>query len=202
MKHETKANIKDFYPIIQSPAKRMKKRTAEETGRPSPQQYASMPRIPVTVVLDNIRSLNNVGSFFRTADAFGVEKIVLCGITGRPPSRDIHKTALGAELTVNWEYAPEAASAVRALRGAGYVAVAVEQTDGSVMLDRFSPDPGTKYALVFGNEVEGVSDSTLEECDLALEIPQAGTKHSLNVAVSGGAVLWSFFCALAKTVYL
>ncbi len=180
----------------------MKKRTAEETGRPSPQQYVSMPRIPVTVVLDNIRSLNNVGSFFRTADAFGVEKIILCGITGCPPDRDIHKTALGAELTVHWEYAPDGVSAVRALREAGYVAIAVEQTDDSVMLDRFSPDPGAKYALAFGNEVEGVSDSILAECDLALEIPQVGTKHSLNVAVSGGAVLWSFFCALAKTVYL
>ena len=154
----------------------MKKTTNEELHRPSAEEYARMRKMPVTVVLDNIRSLNNVGSFFRTCDAFAVERLLLCGITGTPPSREIHKT-----------------EAVESLRREGYVALAVEQAEGAVMLEDFRPGAGQRYALVFGNEVEGVAQEVADMCDGAVEIPQAGTKHSLNVAVAGGAVLWHLF---------
>ena len=171
----------------------MKKTTNEELHRPSAEEYARMRKMPVTVVLDNIRSLNNVGSFFRTCDAFAVERLLLCGITGTPPSREIHKTALGAENTVAWQYFESTAEAVESLRREGYVALAVEQAEGAVMLEDFRPGAGQRYALVFGNEVEGVAQEVADMCDGAVEIPQAGTKHSLNVAVAGGAVLWHLF---------
>lgn len=174
----------------------MRKTTNEELGRPSAEEFAAMEKMPVTVVLDNIRSLNNVGSFFRTCDAFAAERIVLCGITAAPPNRDIHKTALGAELTVEWCHTPSTAEAVDRLRSEGYRIVAVEQVEGAGMLQSFEPRRGTRYALVFGNEVFGVDQKVVDMCDEAIEIPQAGTKHSVNVSVSGGVVLWHFFRAL------
>lgn len=172
----------------------MRKTSNKELGRLSPEEFASTPKIPVTVVLDSIRSLNNVGSFFRTCDAFAVERLLLCGITGTPPDREIHKTALGAENTVAWEYYTRCTDAVGDLKAAGYETVAVEQAEGSVMLDDFQVGKEEKYALVFGNEVEGVSQEVADLCTSAIEIPQAGTKHSLNVAVCGGVLLWQFFC--------
>ncbi len=174
---------------------RMRKLGVEELGRVSAEDAVKSPRIPVVVVLDSVRSLNNVGSFFRTCDAFAVERLVLCGITGTPPDREIHKTALGAELTVPWVHFRRAEEAVAILHEEGYTLLAVEQVSGAVMLDEFTPDTSRKYALVFGNEVEGVAQSVIDLCDGAIEIPQAGAKHSLNVAVSGGVALWSFFCA-------
>lgn len=176
----------------------MKKITNEQLGRPTPEEFAAMKKMPVAVVLDNVRSMNNVGSFFRTCDAFAAEKLALCGITGTPPAKEIHKTALGAENTVPWEYFSDTLQAVVSLRAEGYLPIAIEQAEGAVMLDAFKPLPGQKYALVFGNEVDGVSQSIVDVCDDAIEIPQAGTKHSLNVAVSGGAVLWQFFCFYNK----
>ncbi len=174
----------------------MEKLKNEELGRPAPSEFARQPKMSVVVVLDNVRSAANVGAFFRTGDAFGIERIVLCGITAQPPSREIHKSALGAELTVAWEYAANSAEAVRQLRAAGYTLLAVEQVRGATLLSSWSPaeQPGEeRFAIVFGNEVEGVGQEVVDLCDGALEIPQVGTKHSLNVAVSGGIVLWEFF---------
>jgi tRNA G18 (ribose-2'-O)-methylase SpoU len=172
----------------------MRKLTMDELGRPSVAEAASRPRIPVVVVLDNVRSLNNVGSFFRTCDAFAVARLILCGITGTPPDREIHKTALGAELTVPWQHHADTTVALESLRNEGFTLLAVEQVAGATMLDKFTVDSSRKYALVFGNEVDGVSQSAVDMCDGAIEIPQSGAKHSLNVAVSGGIVLWPFFC--------
>lgn len=155
-----------------------------------------MRRIPVRVVLDNVRSAQNIGAFFRTADAFAIEHISLCGITATPPSKDIHKTALGAELTVEWSYHATTLECVAELKAAGYRVLAVEQVEGAVMLDELQVEPDVKYALVFGNEVAGVDQAVVDECDGAIEIPQAGTKHSVNVSVAGGVVLWPFFTAL------
>ncbi len=174
----------------------MRKITNEELGRPTPEEYAAMAKMPVTVVLDNVRSAQNVGAFFRTSDAFAVERIALCGITATPPAREIHKTALGAELTVPWSFHASAAECVRQLLQEGCEVWAVEQVEGSVSLDGFEPRPGTRYALVFGNEVEGVGQEVVDLCRGAIEIPQAGTKHSINVSVSGGVVLWRFFSRL------
>lgn len=171
----------------------MRKTTNEELHRPTPEAYARMPKMPVTVVLDNVRSLNNVGSFFRTCDAFAVERLVLCGITGTPPSRELHKTALGAEHTVAWCHYDATADAIADLHADGYRVLAVEQADEAVSLETFRLEPDVRYALIFGNEVDGVSQQAVDLCDGAIEIPQAGTKHSLNVAVSGGAVLWQLF---------
>lgn len=171
----------------------MKKIPNAELGRPSADEYAGMRKIPVVIVLDNIRSVNNIGSFFRTCDAFAAESLCLCGITATPPHKEIHKTALGAELTVSWRYYERTIDAVNRLRADGYEILAVEQVEGAVMLDRVVVCPGRKYALVFGNEVHGVDQQVVDRCDGAIEIPQLGTKHSLNVAVSGGVVLWEFF---------
>ena len=174
----------------------MRKMANEERGRPTAEEFARMERMPVTVVLDNIRSAQNVGSFFRTADAFAAERICLCGITAVPPAREIHKTALGAELTVAWSRHERTADCLEALRREGCRILAVEQVEGSEGLDDFRPEAGVRYALVFGNEVEGVSQEAVDACDGAIEIPQAGTKHSLNVSVAGGVVLWKFFCGI------
>ena len=180
----------------------MRKITNAELGRPSAEEFAAMAKMPVVVVLDNIRSLQNVGAFFRTSDAFAVERIALCGITATPPNRDIHKTALGAELTVPWRHYAATEECLAELKAEGYSLWAVEQVEGAAMLDAFRPEAGRKYALVFGNEVDGVSQPAVDRCDGALEIPQAGTKHSVNVAVSGGVVLWSFFCQIYPKRYL
>jgi tRNA G18 (ribose-2'-O)-methylase SpoU len=143
-------------------------------------------------VLDNIRSQHNIGAAFRTADAFCIEKIILCGICAVPPSAEIHKAALGAEDTVAWEYIADTGAAIAQLKQAGYRTVAVEQAERRTLLHTFSPQAGAKYALVFGNEVRGVQQQAVDACDICLEIPQFGTKHSLNVSVSIGIVLWDF----------
>lgn len=155
-----------------------------------------MEKLPIVVVLDNLRSAQNVGSFFRTGDAFAVEHIALCGITPTPPSRDIHKTALGAEMTVAWSHHDDTARCIGELRERGYRILSIEQVEGAEMLDSFRPERGVKYALVFGNEVMGVSQQVVDLSDGAIEIPQLGTKHSLNVSVSGGVVLWQMFAFL------
>lgn len=177
----------------------MRKISNEELHRPSVEEFKAMEKLPVVVVLDNVRSMQNVGAFFRTGDAFAVEQIFLCGITATPPARDIHKTALGAEQTVRWEYTPTTVEAVERLKAEGYRILAVEQVEGAVMLDRFCVEEGVKYALVFGNEVAGVDQEVVDRCDGAIEIPQIGTKHSINVSVSGGVVLWEIFKQRGKS---
>ncbi len=152
-----------------------------------------MDKMAVAVVLDNVRSAQNVGAFFRTGDAFAVEKVVLCGITATPPSREIHKSSLGAEFTVAWEHNPSTVDAVLQLKAEGYTVLAIEQVEGAVMLDKLEVEPTKKYALVFGNEVMGVDQAVVDICDGAIEVPQVGTKHSINVSVCGGVVLWRFF---------
>lgn len=174
----------------------MRKITNQELHRPSVEEFAAMRRLPVRVVLDNVRSAQNVGAFFRTADAFAIEHISLCGITATPPSKDIHKTALGAELTVEWSHYDSTLECVKELKAAGYRVLAIEQVEGAVMLDELQIEADVKYALVFGNEVAGVDQTVVDECDGAIEIPQVGTKHSVNVSVAGGIVLWPFFKAL------
>lgn len=167
-----------------------------ELGRVSAQEYRDLPEEGIVVVLDNVRSAHNVGSVFRSADSFKADRMVLCGICPTPPSAEIHKSALGAEDSVPWEHEDKTEDAVRRLREEGYSIVSVEQTVHSVKLDRFEPygDMGgkKKYALVFGNEVDGVSQEVVDMSDFALEIPQFGTKHSLNISVSAGVVLWHF----------
>lgn len=172
---------------------RMRKITNEELGRPTVEEFSQQEKMPVVVVLDNVRSAQNVGAFFRTGDAFAIERIALCGITATPPSRDIHKSSLGAEFTVAWEHYASTADCVASLHEAGYKVLAIEQVEGATMLDKFIPVAGERYALVFGNEVAGVDQAVVDMCDGAIEIPQKGTKHSLNVSVSGGVVLWKFF---------
>ena len=171
----------------------MKKLKLEELGRISIDEFKEADKLSVCLVLDNIRSLHNVGSTFRTADAFRVEKIFLTGITGTPPHREIQKTALGATESVAWEYAENPAVVVANLKAQGYKIVIVEQTTKSIPLQTFEPSSSDKYALVFGNEVNGVSDEVIEVGDLALEIPQLGTKHSLNISVCLGIVVWEIF---------
>ena len=175
----------------------MRKLLNEELGRPTLEEYAEIEKLPVTVVLDNVRSAQNVGSFFRTADAFGIEHIALCGISCTPPNREIHKTALGAEQTVAWRHFASTTEAIEALHAKGYTVLAIEQVEGAEMLGEAALAERTPLALVFGNEVEGVSQEAVDMCDGAIEIRQVGTKHSLNVAVTGGAVLWEVF----KTLY-
>ena len=171
----------------------MRKITNEELGRLSPEEFAAAEKIPVVAVLDNVRSQNNIGSFFRTADAFALEGVMLCGICATPPNRDIHKTALGAERTVPWRYFDRTVDAVGQLAAEGYRVLAVEQVEGAVQLGDLRIEKGVKYALVFGNEVDGVGQEVVDMCAGAIEIPQRGTKHSLNVAVSAGVVFWEFF---------
>lgn len=177
----------------------MQKLTQQQMGRLSVEEFKAMDKVPVVAVLDNVRSAGNVGAFFRTADAFGMGGVVLCGITARPPQKEIHKTALGAELTVEWRGFDTTLEAVETLRSEGYTIVAVEQVAGSTKLGEFVPDGGAKYALVFGNEVDGVAQEVVDVCDMAVEIPQVGTKHSLNVAVTGGVVLWEMFKRLNRS---
>ena len=178
----------------------MRKITNSELNRPSAEVFATMKRIPVVVVLDNVRSAQNIGAFFRTGDAFAIEKICLCGITATPPSRDIHKSALGAELTVEWEYFATTVECVEHLRSQGYHVVAIEQVEGASMLNQMEIDDTKQYALIFGNEVEGVDQAVVDLCDGAIEIPQVGTKHSINVSVAGGVVIWEFYKSLSHTL--
>lgn len=162
-----------------------------ELGRVSAEEYGALPESGLVVVLDNVRSAHNVGSAFRSSDAFKVDKVVLCGITAVPPSAEIHKSALGAELSVPFVHYDDTLEAVRDLKAAGYTVVSVEQTVSSVKLDKFSRQPGARYAFIFGNEVDGVRQDVVDASDFSLEIPQYGTKHSLNVSVSVGIVLWA-----------
>ncbi len=176
----------------------MKKLKLEELGRISIPEFKEAEKTPVCIVLDNIRSLHNVGSAFRTADAFRIEKMFLTGITGTPPHREIQKTALGATDSVVWEYVENTSEVVRILKAQHYAIIAVEQTTESIPLDRFIPDPAKKYCLVFGNEIHGVSEEVIAAADLALEIPQTGTKHSLNISVCLGIVVWEVFRKLKR----
>lgn len=163
-----------------------------ELGRIRPDDYASLPPSGTVVVLDNIRSAHNIGSIFRTSDAFKVDCVYLCGICAFPPSAEMHKSALGAELSMPWVHEKDTVSLVQRLHDDGYVVVSVEQTHNAVQLQDFVPRKGERYALVFGNEVDGVSQDVVDASDCAVEIPQFGSKHSLNVSVSAGVVLWHF----------
>lgn len=174
----------------------MQKKTIWEMNRATPEEFRDAAKIPLAIVLDNVRSLNNIGSVFRTSDAFRVERLILCGISATPPSPEIHKTALGAEDTVAWEYSADTVEAVSRLRCEGYTVCAPELAHDSVPLDRFRPEAGKKYAVIAGHEVNGVSQEVVDAADLCLEIPQEGTKHSLNVAVSTALAIWHFYLAL------
>ncbi|HRN42918.1 MAG TPA: RNA methyltransferase [Vicingus sp.] len=167
-----------------------KKLQNDELNRISAEEMKSVEKNPVTIVLDNIRSLNNIGSVFRTADAFLMEQIYLCGITATPPHRDIQKTALGATETVNWKHFSTTLEAIEQLKLQGYKIAAIEQTENSTFLNKFNINKNEKWALVFGNEVSGVDQEVINCCDVVVEIPQFGSKHSLNISVSAGVVLW------------
>ena len=162
-----------------------------ELKRINPEQYRQAPETGTVVVLDNIRSAHNVGSVFRSSDAFRIDRIYLCGICACPPSAEIHKSALGAEDSVRWEHRDDTVALVRELRSGGYTVVSVEQTQGAVQLQDFRRERGRRYAFVFGNEVEGVQQSVVDESDSCIEIPQFGTKHSLNISVCAGIILWA-----------
>lgn len=171
----------------------MRKLRTNELNRLNPEEYEQTGKMPLVVVLDNVRSCNNIGSFFRTSDALLVDSIYLCGITATPPNKEIHKTALDAEKTVNWAYFEHTEEAIAKLKSDGFTVYAIEQIDRSIMLPEFSPKADEKVALVFGNEVKGVQQKVVDICDGAIEIPQFGTKHSFNVSVSAGIVLWDIF---------
>ena len=171
----------------------MIKKTIWEMGRPDLAGYRASRKMPVALVLDNVRSLNNIGSMFRTSDAFAVESVCLCGITGTPPSVEIHKTALGAEDSVEWRHYPSTSEAVEEFRRAGYEICALELTHNSVSLEKYIPEAGRRYAVIVGNEVDGIAEEVVAAADVCLEIPQKGTKHSLNVSVSASIALWHFF---------
>lgn len=177
----------------------MRKITNDELGRPTPKPMRLWKRWP-SRSYSTIYGQCRMSVLFRTSDAFGVERIALCGITATPPARDIHKTALGAELTVPWNYYETTEACIAALHEQGYLVYAVEQVLGATMLDDFHPEAGRRYALVFGNEVAGVGQQAVDMCDGAIEIPQMGVKHSLNVSVSGGVVLWNFFAGFVRIV--
>ncbi|HLT07400.1 MAG TPA: RNA methyltransferase [Cyclobacteriaceae bacterium] len=164
----------------------------DELNRLTPEEFKKTEKTPLIIVLDNVRSLNNVGSAFRTGDAFRVEKILLCGITGTPPHREINKTALGATESVDWRHEESTLEAIKSLKRDGYEIVVLEQVTHSIPLHEFQPDPEKKYALVFGNEVFGVDEEVILDSDHVVEIPQIGTKHSLNISVSIGISLWDF----------
>lgn len=170
----------------------MRKLLIEEMNRLSVEEFKESDKFPFVILLDNIRSLNNVGSFFRTADAFRAQKLILCGYTQNPPHREITKSALGAENSVIWEKAENTLDVVKKLKAAGYIVLSVEQAEGSTLLQNFELEKNVPYAFVFGNEVEGVADDVIAASDGCIEIPQFGTKHSFNVSVSAGIVLWEF----------
>ena len=171
----------------------MRKLKNSELNRLSIEDFKSAKKTPIVIVLDNIRSLNNIGSVFRTSDAFLIEKIYLCGITATPPHKDIHKTALGSTDTVAWEYVEDTMDLIKQLKSQNIKICAIEQAEQATLLDAFSPVKDTTYALVFGNEVKGVSQQVVSASDMVLEIPQFGTKHSLNISVSAGIVIWDVF---------
>ena len=172
---------------------KQRKLNIEELNRISIETFKEVPKIPLVVVLDNVRSLSNIGSVFRTSDAFRVEEILLCGISATPPNAEIHKTALGAENSMQWRYFPETLTAIHELKTAGYIIFAIEQAENSISLETLSLEKNSKYAIVLGHEVHGVQQSVINASDGCIEIPQYGTKHSLNVSVAGGIVIWDFF---------
>ena len=174
----------------------MRKLKNSELDRLSVADFKLVAKTPLVIVLDNIRSLNNIGSVFRTSDAFLIEKIYLCGITATPPHKDIHKTALGSTETVAWEYVESTLELVEKLKSDGVKICSIEQAENATMLDDFLPEPDCKYALIFGNEVKGVSQKVVNASDVVIEIPQFGTKHSLNISVSAGVVIWDVFSKL------
>ena len=171
----------------------MRKLENSELDRKSIEGFKQSEKTPIILVLDDIRSLHNIGSVFRTSDAFLIEKIYLCGITATPPNKEIHKTALGATETVAWEYAKDVLEVVNQLKQENVKVYSVEQTENAIMLDDFQPEANTKYALIFGNEVKGVSQEAINLSDAVIEIPQLGSKHSLNISVSAGIVIWDLF---------
>jgi len=176
----------------------MRKLKLEELNRISVEEFKEKKKIPVVMVLDNIRSLHNVGAAFRTGDAFLLSKIYLCGITGTPPNRELHKAALGAEDSVEWEYSATTLEAISTLKQDGWKILCLEQAEDSLSLEKFMPKEDQKYAFVFGNEVFGVEDEVIAASDGCLEIPQQGTKHSFNVSVTMGIVLWDYFTKITS----
>lgn len=176
----------------------MKKKSMMELHRISCEEFKAVDKIPLVVVLDDVRSLNNIGSVFRTADAFVVERIYLCGITATPPHPDIHKTALGAEDSVDWTYCDDVCHAIEELRSKGYKICSIEQVQGSISLPQFVVKTGEKYAVILGNEVKGVKQEAVDMSDCCIEIPQCGTKHSLNVSITAGIIMWDFFKSMHK----
>lgn len=174
----------------------MKKLKLEDLNRVDIEGFKAQEKLPVVIMLDNVRSMHNVGSIFRTADGFAVEKVVLCGITAQPPHREIEKTALGATQSVAWEHIDDTLTAIEKYRKNGYQIIAIEQAENSIMLNTYQPKPNEKYVLIFGNEVNGVSDEAMQQIDKCIEIPQFGTKHSFNIVISAGIVLWDFFAKM------
>lgn len=170
----------------------LRKLKITEMNRLTVEEFRKTSKFPLSVVMDNVRSMHNVGAVIRTSDAFLLESIYLCGITAVPPHPELHKTALGAEDTVNWIYFKETFDAVKELKAKGYTVLAIEQCEGSTILDKLEVNPHEKYAVVLGNEVKGVQQDVVDMCDGCIEIPQFGTKHSLNVSVAAGIVLWEF----------
>lgn len=177
----------------------MRKIQNEDLGRLTVDDFKSAQKRPIIIVLDDVRSLNNIGSVFRTADAFRCTAIYLCGITATPPHREIHKTALGAEDSVEWKYEKDIVSAITQLKNEDYKIVGIEQAEGGIMLDAFDVQEDQKYAFIFGHEIHGVSDQALALCDAAIEIPQDGTKHSLNISVCAGIVMWDYVLKTKKS---
>lgn len=174
----------------------MQKLKLDDLNRVSIEEFKEQEKLQVVVVLDNVRSMHNIGSIFRTCDGFSVHGIYLCGITAQPPHREIEKTALGATQSISWKYFDTTIHAVEDLRNEGYEIIAIEQASGSTMLNTFQPSSVKKYALIFGNEVNGVADEVMVQIDECIEIPQFGTKHSFNITISAGIVLWDFFAKL------
>lgn len=171
----------------------MRKLSMDDLNRPSIQNFKEQEKLKVTILLDDVRSLQNVGSIFRTSDGFAVEEIILCGITGRPPHRDIERTALGSTQSIDWRYEKDILKAIKDLKEQDYKIIAIEQAEGSIFLNNFTPLREEKYAMIFGNEVNGVSEEVMAVIDECIEIPQFGTKHSFNIVVSAGIVLWDFY---------
>jgi 23S rRNA (guanosine2251-2'-O)-methyltransferase len=174
----------------------MRKLKAEELGRTGIDDFKKQEKLPLVILLDNVRSMHNIGSVFRTCDAFAIEKIYLCGISAQPPHREIEKTALGATNSVDWNYSENIIDTIDHLKASGYTILAIEQAEHSVILTDYRPDQSKKYALIFGNEVHGVSEEAMKLIDACIEIPQFGTKHSFNIVVSAGIILWDFFVKL------
>lgn len=180
----------------------MDKKTIWDLDRVDVETFKNQQKINLVILLDNVRSLNNIGSIFRTADGFSLERIILCGISSPPPSPEIHKTALGAEDSVDWEYCQNTAKAIKTLKDNGYTVCCLEQVNGSTSLEKFQVEPDRKYVIVVGHEVDGVSQDAVDLCDCCIEIPQHGTKHSLNVSISAALAMWHFYLGLRKQLHI